>query len=78
MRPRAEQFDRMLTGDQHGRLVRVFQPRWWQLHRWLWWLFVGRRHAGVVVIDHASGWKVVVRVVGEDRVRLPRVPSAHP
>jgi len=45
---------------------------------WLWWLFVGRRHAGVVVIDHASGWKVVVRVVGEDRVRLPRVPSAHP
>jgi hypothetical protein len=68
----------MLMGDQHGRLVRVFEPRWWRLDRWLWWLAVGRRHAGRVVIDHAAGWKVVVRVVVEDRVRLPRVPDAHP
>jgi len=71
----------MLTGDVEGRLVRVFQPRWWQLHRWLWWLLVARRRGrlrGVVTLEGAEGWKVDVRVVGEDRVRLPRVPSAHP
>jgi hypothetical protein len=72
------QFDRLLMGDSYGRLVRVFEPRWWQLHRWLWWLLRSRkRAAGTVVIERPEG-KFEVRVIAEDRVRLPRVPRAEP
>jgi len=78
---RAWRYDGMLMGDPCfacGRLYRVFQPRWWQLHRWLWWVVVGvRRVHGRSVLSLADG-DLEVRVVEEVRVRLPRVPSANP
>jgi len=32
--------DGMIVGDSEGRLYRVHDPRWWQVHRLLWWLAV--------------------------------------
>jgi hypothetical protein len=36
-------FDRVRTGDFAGNLFECFDPPWWKLHRWAWWLAKGRK-----------------------------------
>lgn len=76
MRPSG--FDRMVMGASDGpQLYRVFEPRWWQVWRWLWWLTFARRRArGKVTITTGDGGQVEVRVTAEVGIFLPRVPRA--
>jgi hypothetical protein len=32
--------DRMMASDYFGHPCRVFAPRWFEVHRWFWWLFI--------------------------------------
>lgn len=71
------ELDGMLMSDASGRLVRAFEPRWWQVWRWLWFWWPGRERGRVQLTPDAGerGTGRQVRVVVEQRVRLPSVPS---
>ena len=51
--------DGMMTGNEHGQLVRVFAPPWWKVWRWAAWPFTKRRtrvqvrHLGKIVTVRA-------------------------
>ncbi len=56
--PEPWRYDGMLTSTPDGsRLCRVFAPRWWQLHHWLWWLLP-------VTAPRAKGWLTLI--IGKD------------
>jgi len=63
MKPAPWRCDGMLTGSSDGdRLYRVFAPRWWQLHRWLWWVFP-------TTAPRTKGWLDVALATGTIHVR---------
>lgn len=47
------EFDGVLMGDARDQIWRVYEPRWWELGRWLRWFwrvaFPGRYVRGTVV-----------------------------
>jgi len=56
-------------GDSEGRLVEVFNPRWWRLDRWVrWWLTPMRLRGTITFVD---GTRYAYRV----RVKLKRTPA---
>jgi hypothetical protein len=69
----------LLTGPGPQR-VQVWEPRWWQLGRWLHWCKF-RRYHGFVNMSIPAGMhdgpcKLRLRVVPSRRADAPEVPSS--
>lgn len=65
--PKPYQFDGMITADSAGQRFRVYEPRWWQVGRWLVWLWVKLTKGRIGAVGHCSlaveGGLVVVRFI---------------
>lgn len=61
MRREVRRFDRVLIGDGRGSQFELFDPPWWRLDRWLWWLWAVRRAGehGTVTIGVDGGMRTV-------------------
>lgn len=54
------EFDGIFTGDGEGGLYRVYEPRWWQLARWIaWW----RMPTKTSITMTLGGREITLRVV---------------
>ena len=62
--------DRMLTGEPYGGLLEVFDPPWWKLHRWAWWLTFARRRGRAETLLLVQERTLVVRCT-HARVGVP-------
>lgn len=50
-------FDKVRTGHPDtGELIELFQPRWWQFWRWIWWFFTrAPKRRSVFCVKDAAG-----------------------
>lgn len=57
-------WDGMLLTSADGRIVRVFMPQWWALHRWVaWGLGFFTRSSGRVDVQLRRGSAIVIESV---------------
>ena len=71
-------FDRVVCGVAEGRTAQVFDPKWWQVHRWVrwWWrAWVLRHRWGRITFTVQLGVEQhVTRRVRWMELRLPPRP----
>lgn len=69
--------DRILTGNGRGDVYEVFNPRWYRVDRWLWWLgklVFDRRRPRCVITFHTADGEQHLRAIKSDQ-KLPSVTA---
>lgn len=71
------ELDGVFMGGDRGVLLRVFDPRWWQLWRWWsWWRAGAENRVELRLTFHTTAGPVTVNVLAmRHDDSLPRVPS---